>query len=83
MRRPRAATQRSIVSAITGPPVAAFRAIVSTVWRCGSYGTSILTGGYFAISWPTSLKNAASSGSTRDGSLMLSPHSLVGRGYNA
>ena len=72
MCRPRAATQRSAVSAITGPPTIAFNATVFRVRRCGSYGTTILIGGYFAISCPASLKNAASSGSIRDGSLILS-----------
>src|SRR4051794_30233869 len=72
MDRPRAPTQRSLVSAISGPPRAKRRAIAPRVRLWPSYGTSIFTGGYFAPSEAAASKKLRMSGS-RFGGFILPP----------
>src|SRR5690242_14737541 len=62
--RPHALSQCSLTSAISGPPAANWAAIRPTVLRCGSYGTSIFTGGYLAPSKAAASKKSKISGSS-------------------
>src|SRR5271165_6723619 len=73
MRRPRAATQRSVVSAITGPPVARRSASRSFTSRCGSSGITTCTGGKFFAYASASCWNCSISGSKREVSAISAP----------